>query len=476
MKNLFITILCLVYSNSGYSQQDEYITVIGDSLVGRIINGETVREVYGNVVLTQGDVIITCNKAIQFIARNEADLIGNVVAKQDSLTITTEEAHYFGDQKKAKTTAGVKLDDQKVILTADSGDYYFDEDKAVFKSNVTLLDTTATLTSDELIYYKEEDRMIAVDDVRIVQEGNIIQADSLEYFRETRITFASGNVSIYNPENNVQIFGDHLEDYAEKYYTLIDKNPLLIQIDTSYSKRTDTLSLGETDTIDVMKIDTLVIRSFIMEAWRDTIDLFKATGSVRIVRDLFASRNDYTLYQRAEGKIITYKVNVSASQPVLWYENSQLTGDSVAIYLRENQIRLLEVFTNAFILAQNEDFPQRFDQTSGERVILFFEDGELNSTEIYGGVLSIYYMFEENEPNGLSRSSSQSARIVFEEKEVSEVRLYGSPASEFYPENQVVGKERTFTLPLFKFYNNRPTKNELLSQMANGKRQMGNKQ
>ncbi len=467
MKNLFITILCLVYSNSGYSQQDEYITVVGDSLIGRVINGETVREVYGNVVLTQGDVVITCNKAIQFIARNEADLVGNVIAKQDSLTITTEEAHYFGDQKKATSYAGVKLDDQKVILTADSGDYFFDEDKAVFKSNVTLFDTTATLTSNELTYYKEEDRMIAVDDVKIVQEGNIIHADSLEYFRETRITFASDNVSIYNPENNVQIFGDHLEDYAGKYYSLIDKNPLLIQIDTSYSERVDTLSFGEIDTTDIMKIDTLVIRSLVMEAWRDTIDLFKATDSVRIVRDLFASRNDFTVYHRNEGKIITYKISESSNQPVLWYENSQLTGDSVEIYLRENQIRLLEVFTNAFILAQNENYPQRFDQSSGERVILHFEEGELNSTEIYGGVLSIYYMFEDSEPNGLSRSSSQSARIVFEEKEVSEVRLYGSPASEFYPENQVVGKERTFTLPLFKFYNNRPTKSELLK--ANGK-------
>jgi hypothetical protein len=312
--------------------------------------------------------------------------------------------------------------------------------------------------------------MIAIDNVIIIQEANIIKADSLEYFRETRITLASDNVSIYNPENNVQIFGDHLEDYAEKYYTLIDKNPFLIQIDTSYSQRVDTLNFEETDTTELMSIDTLVIRSLVMEAWRDTIDLFKATDSVRIVRDLFASRNDYTVYYRDEGKIITYKISESSNQPFLWYENSQLTGDSVAIYLRENQIRLLEVFRNAFILSQNAEYPQRFDQTSGERIILNFEDGILNSTEIYGGVLSIYYLYEDSEPNGLTRSSSQSAKIVFQDKEVSEVRLYGSPASEFYPENQVVGKERTFTLPLFKFYNNRPTKNELLRQMSNVKR------
>ncbi len=192
------------------------------------------------------------------------------------------------------------------------------------------------------------------------------------------------------------------------------------------------------------------------------IDLFKATYDVKIVRGGFASVNDFTLYQRDEGKIVTYKTSDSSNQPVLWYENSQLTGDSVSIYLRENQIKLLEVFNNAFILSQNKKYPLRFDQTSGSRVNLNFDEGELTATEIYGGILSIYYMFEDEKPNGLTRSSSQSARIVFEDKEVSEVRLYGSPVSEFYPEKQVKGKEQSFTLPAFKHYTNRPEKKDLL--------------
>jgi lipopolysaccharide export system protein LptA len=439
-------------------------------MVGRIINGETVREVFGHVVLTQGDVVIKCKKAVQYLARNNADLSGDIVVTQDSMTILTEEAYYYGDQKKASSNTHIKLDDKKVILTADSGDYFFDEDKALFKGNVELFDTTAILTSDELTYFKNENRMVAVNNVRIVQEENVITADSLEYFRDSRMTFAYNNVGINNPGNNVLIYGDHLEDYAERNYTLIDKNPLLIQIDTSYNKVPGTLNIGMIDTILSLKIDTLVIRSLLMQAWRDTINLFEANDSVRIVRSGFASVNDRTIYYRDDGKIITERVNESSNQPILWYENSQLTGDSVAIYLRENRIELLEVVNNAFILSLNEEYPNRFDQTSGERVALNFDDGELSRTEIYGNVLSIYYLFEDKEPNGLTRSSSQSAVIKFEDKEVSEVRLYGTPASEFYPENQVVGKELTFTLPLYKFHENRPIKSELLS--AEGKRQM----
>jgi hypothetical protein len=145
-----------------------------------------------------------------------------------------------------------------------------------------------------------------------------------------------------------------------------------------------------------------------------------------------------------------------------------MTGDSVTIHIRENRIRQLDIDKNAFALSQNEDYPSRYDQTSGERIILFFDEGELTRTEIYNNVLSIYYLYEEKEPNGLTKSSSQNAIIRFEDKEVSEVRLYGSPSSEFYPENQVAGKELTFTLPLFRFFDNKPLKEELLT--ADGKR------
>lgn len=65
--------------------------------------------------------------AIQYLARNEAELIGNVVAKQDSLTLQTEKGYYYGNLRKTKSTSGIILDDTKVVLSADSGEYYFDE-------------------------------------------------------------------------------------------------------------------------------------------------------------------------------------------------------------------------------------------------------------------------------------------------------------------------------------------------------------
>lgn len=434
--------------------KSEKITVIGDSLVGNIIAGESVREVYGNVILKQGNIIVTCKKAIQYIAKNNALLSGNVVAKQDSLTIMTDEGFYFGDERKTKSTARITLDDQKVILKADSGEYFFEKDKAFFQSNVILYDTITTLYADELTYFQKEDRAVAVGRVKIVNLNDEITADTLRHLRNSKISFADGNVRIKNLKNNITIYGDHLEDYPERQYTLINENPLLLQVDTTYN--------GGGEII----IDTLVIKAELMEAMRDTANTFRAVDSVKIVKGEFASLNDFTLYLRSYNKILTEKVNDQSLQPILWYENSQVTGDSITIYLEENKIKELDVVSNSFMLSQNQKYTQRFDQTSSDEIKLFFYDNKIKKARFIGNVFSIYYLYEGESSNGLTKSSALDATIMFADNEVVEVHWYGSPVNEYYPENQVIGNEKAFTLPKFNFYQNRPVKEHLLNLVS----------
>jgi len=448
--------------------QGEYITVTGDSLTGHMVDGESIREVYGNVVLTQGNVVITCDKAIQFITRNDAELIGRVVVKQDSLTITTPHGFYYGGRRVAESHSGVKLDDKKVILTASEGEYFFNEDRAFFRKNVRLYDTTTTLTSDSLTYFQKENRAVAVGNVKIVDPENVIESDSLEHFRMTRISFADNNVKITNRKNNVVILGNHLEDYANKAYSIINEEPILVQIDTTYADSVRMDSLGTViDTVRYKALDTLIIKSNYMEAFRDTINKFEARDSVQILRGIFASKNDYTIYYRNENKILTQKISPEANQPVLWYEYSQLTGDSVSIYLVQNNIRLLELDKNAFVVSQNPLYNSRFDQISGEKVKLNFEEKGLHSTEVEQNVYSIYYLYDDNKPNGLIKATSETALITILNKRVDVVKLSKSAKSEYHPEGMVKNNELSYTLPGFKIIPGRPVKEILLKGINN---------
>ena len=445
---VYLTMTLTLFAQS----EDEKIIVLGDSLVGKIVDGETVREVVGNVRLNQGNVTVTCNKAIQYLARNEAELIGNVIATQDSLTLKTEKGYYFGNLRKTKSISGIILDDTKIVLSADSGEYFFDEARAFFQTNVKLIDSTTTLSSNELTYYKNEDKSIATGNVNITDKENIIFADTLTHLRRNKFSIADGNVSIKNLRDNLTIFGNHLEDDARLKYTLINKNPILMQVDTTFN-------VEKVDQ-DRISIDTLLIKSKVMESFRSGFDVFKATDSVKILRNNFASVNDLTTYYRDEEKIITDKIFEDAERPLLWYENSQLIGDSITIYLSNGEIRSLNVNRNTFMLSQNKIYNQRFDQTSSDSVNLHFLNNRLERAEFAGKVQSIYYLYDDDIPNGLVKSTAHKAVIVFLENEIDQVRLFGSPTSEYYPEAKVEGLERIFTLPKFVFKENRPVKKD----------------
>ena len=466
IKNSLSIIIFILFLTCSLLAQNNYIQVTGDSLIGKTLNGEMIREVYGNVVVTQGNVIITCNQATQFISRNEAKLVGNVVLKQDSLTITTAKGFYYGDQKESVSDTAIKLEDGKVTLTAKRGRYYFAVHRAFFQDSVKLRDSVSVLTSDSLTYYRDENRMIAVSNVTIVDTASSIMADSLEHFRNTKVTYAYHNIKAINRENHLIMFGDHLEDYPDRQYTIVDKNPVLLQIDTSYVDKTDSLSVNNGESFDsTMQIDSLLIKSRMMEAYRDTLDYFKATDSVSIVRGDFASINNLTFYFKKAGQIVTYKTTDSTAQPYLWYENTQLTGDSVTIFLDHNRIHYLKVNKDAYIISQNENYHNRFDQTSGDSVFMTFENSRLQKTNIWGNMFSIYYQYDGSKPNGLTKSSAQKAIIDFADNKVNEIRMYGSPNSEFYPERLVKGKEDTFVLAKYVAFKKRPDKESIIKRI-----------
>ena len=114
------------------------------------------------------------------------------------------------------------------------------------------------------------------------------------------------------------------------------------------------------------------------------------------------------------------------------------------------------------MLFRSPKYKFRYNQISGDTIKLFFDDSKLQRTEVAGNVLSIYYMFEDDEPNGLLKSSAERAKIYFNKNKVENVKLYGSPASEYHPEGLVKGKEKSFTLPNFILYKNRPSRNYFL--------------
>lgn len=419
------------------------LKITGDSLKGKVINGQNVREVIGNVVITQEDVKITCNKAVQYIAENNADLIGNVIITQDSVIIKTERGKYFGVANIAFSDSAVHLNNGELDLKADIGNYNLDTKVANFFGNVNFRDSLTNLFSQKLTYKKDIEKVIAVGSVIVTDTASTIKADSLIHLRNTKLSEGYGNIIIESMENNLTIFGDTLFDDKQQNFSRITGDPFLTQIEK--------LNDGT--------YDTLFIKSKILESRNDNSESLYAIDSVKIIRGSFFSDNDFTIYDRLMEQITILRQE-DKSSPVLWFENSQIVGDSVFINLDSSKISSIEIFSDAIIFSQDSTYEFRFDQMSGDSIRLSFSNGRLSQTKVNGNVLSIYYMYEEKEPNGLLKSSANEITINFENNKVNEVKMYGSPISEYHPENLVINNEKSFTLPAFYIYSHKPNKSE----------------
>jgi lipopolysaccharide export system protein LptA len=449
MKRINIYIVLCFFLQAGIilaQESDKVIHLVGDSLYGKMINGESVREVHGHVVITQGAVRITCDQAVQYLARNEVELFGNVIVTQDSIVIKTERGYYYGNTKTSFSKSNVNLTDGHIRLDALNGYYYFDEKRSYFYDMVKLNDGVSNLFSDRLTYYNDENKSVAVGRVKVNDTTSTIFADSLIHFRDNRISFGYNNVRIYNTSNKLAIFGDVLEDYGKKNYSKVYGRPIVVRIDTT----------------DNGNLDTLIISARMLESYNDTSKKLVATDSVKIVRGTFASLNSKSFYYQKRDQIQTFKGELDELQPIIWNDSTQLAGDSIYINMKKNRLDYMNIISNASIISSVRNNMSRFDQMSGKNIKMFFGRDGLERTKADGNVLSIYYMFEDNEPNGLLESSSERAVMFFKDKTVSNVKLYGKPVSDYHPENLIKGKEKDFTIPTFRLYTNKPTKKKLL--------------
>jgi len=113
-----ICILLFALCSSLYAQRKETLVTLhhADSLIGKTLNGESVRELIGNVKLSQENVIVTCDKATEFLAKKYFLLEGNVKVKEDSVVFMGKRGTYSSETKSQKGLTAFAWKKEKKIL------------------------------------------------------------------------------------------------------------------------------------------------------------------------------------------------------------------------------------------------------------------------------------------------------------------------------------------------------------------------
>lgn len=406
--SLFFSIWAIAHVVAYSQQRRPLVLNYADSLVGRTVGGESVRVASGRVEFQHGNVIVRCDQATQFLQSNKAVLIGKVKVTREQVTVMADRGVYYGNERRMDSEGNVRLQDDGVLLLADFGSYYPDEKRARFWQNVAVYDTSSLIQADELTYYEGEGRSIA-----------------------------QGNVRLIDDKNHTVILGQKLEHEDARGYTRVSELPRLLQIDTT--------SAGT--------VDTLIVTSRVMESFVDSTRRYIATDSVALVRGDLASMSQKTTFYPEEDRITL------RGEPTMWYDRTQVSGDSIDIILRDGKAHHVVVMGRAFAISMsNTLYPRRFDQLSGEAMTMTFSDDRIQRIEVNTTATSLYFLYDEGRPNGVNRSSGDSIILTFADGDVNEIKVTGGVQGQYYPENMVAERELEYNLTGFHWKEERPKK------------------
>jgi|WetSurMetagenome_2_1015567.scaffolds.fasta_scaffold00834_9 lipopolysaccharide export system protein LptA len=377
-----------------------------DELQALVVDGEDARELSGHVVIRQENVTIHCDRAVQFIASGKVLLTGHVVVRDDSMTITAPRGAYYRDTRHAEAYDRVVLDDGASHLEADFGTYDVDPRIAFFRSRVVARDTSSILT-----------------------------ADTLRYERNRKLMHATGRVRVINERDAVTITGGDLVHDGVVRSSCVTLSPVLVKCDTTMGGA----------------IDTLIVHSRVMESYQDSTRRLRATDSVVFVRKDLAGRAGSVLFHTAGDSLELRR------SPVLWYQETQLTGDSINVYLRKRTLDRILVMGTAFAASQSDSsHPERFDQLAGETLALLFRERILHQIDVDVHAYSVYHLYEDSLANGLNKASGDRIVMFFADGRAKSIRVSGGVEGQYYPEPMVHMREREYQLPGLRWRDDRP--------------------
>ncbi len=391
-----------------------------DSLRSTVVGNDVVRSFLGSVRFHQGNVRISCVRAEQNMTTNLAELTGNVVIIQDSLTIKCPHCIYDPATKIARADGGVSLTDGVVTLTAETGLYNVQTRIASFHKRVRIVNDTATITSRDLEYDRTTEVAVATNDVRVVDSSAVITCAWLRNDRRAQRSTCRGNVRVAGKRDRNLLFADTVVHDHRTNYTLLPRTPLLLHVD---SARTEG---------GAWRYDTTFVTALRMEAFRADSERYLADDSVRILRADMQARGGAARFERWRD-IITL-----TRSPVLWTGNTQITGDSVTVFLRNDSLDHIHVDGAAFAHSPADSLhADRRDQLAGGRIELMFRLDSLRTVRVAKNAQSVYFGFEEGRAKGANRASGDTIVITMKRGHPHEVLTLGGGEGQYWPEKLV---------------------------------------
>ncbi|WP_288651840.1 OstA-like protein [uncultured Parabacteroides sp.] len=420
----------------------------------------------GDVCFRHDSSYMYCDSAYFFEQTNSLEAFSNVRMEQgDTLFVYGDYLFYDGNMQVAYLRENVRMENGQVTLFTDSLNYeripnigyYFEgglivdslnqlssfygqyspETKlAVFNDSVRLENTDFTLYSDTLHYDTQSkiatilgpsvivsdsgtihtsrgwydtvnNTSLLLDQSQVESGEKILIGDSIFYNRDMGMGEVYGNMSLIDTAQHVTLQGEYGYYNEQTGYAFATDSARFLE----YSQG-DTLFL-HADTLQMVTVDSV---------YRE----IKAYYGVRFYRTDMQGVCDSMQFNTRDSVLYMY------TEPVLWNEQYQLYGDTIAIYMNDSTIEYAHVIQFAFA-AQHVD-SSYYNQLKGNDLKAYFEGQAVHQIDVAGNAESIFYPLEKDGAKvGMNETKSGFLTIWVKDNKLDKLKIWPSPVGTMTP-------------------------------------------
>jgi len=424
----------------------------------------------GNVVFTQGDSLRMTCKTIEYDGGTKmAYAEGKVYLERPDMTLKTEQLNLDRINEKAfYNTPGVIVDSTST-LTSNQGQYFMDQKKYRFISEVTINNPEYKVNSQQLDYFTESNQAYLYGDSKIEGEAytilcergfydmnrekgifkqnatlyydnKIIRGDSLYFESERNYAAATKNISIVDTLNNSIITGNYGEIFKEKDSAIITRRAMAVNIidQDSLFIHADTLVATGPEEKRILRAyyDVRILKSD-LRGRSDSLYLDEAVGLTKLLKKPLTKQQE---------QVFTEK-NYHENNPVLWFDESQMTGDEIQLLsdTKTNKLDSLKIDGRVFIIEKDSLSENGYQQIKGGLLRGAFKESKLDNIVITKNTEMVYYLYNDEDLQliGIDKTTCSALKMEFLEGQIDEITFLVSPNGNVYPEDELPLNERT---------------------------------
>ena len=434
--------------------------------------GKDVQRLIGNVIMRQDSTYFYSDSAYFNEKTKFFDGFGNVhIIVNDSVNIYSKLLKYNGETKFAELFYDVILKDDSTTLKTQYMTYDRVGHLATYPNNGTTTRNDKKLVSKKG-YYRDDIKVLYFrkDVVGTMPDYKIV-SDTLVYDTENEMMYFYGPTNIYNKENT--LIGNYGWYNTKTEFAYLDRRATLkneeqsMTADTMYYNRKTGYAKALSDVVIVDTTNKATLKGEYAELW-EKLGKCMITDSLRAyyyedVDTLFATADSMYVYfdtisndvQRinafynvrffrndVQGKcdslhyILPDSMVYMRTEPVIWAEDSQLSGDLINIKVKGQAIENLVMYPNAFVIQQ--DSIKGFNQVKGKEITIYFRDNDIDNMYNKGNAETIYWLRDDDGSLiGINISQSDEMDIKIKDREMSKIKHYNNIKEILYPEKQL---------------------------------------